>query len=139
MGVATCVRRVRVSSRRGVLAEHSVSGGASMMAAAATQHGCAALAEETSRRACSCNMMGSALLRTRVQRRKRERGGEKERQPDSNQIFTRLCENSKRFEYDSCRHFQKLQLWFQSKLHLSYGRKENLKFQRLGLEGLVIV
>ena len=66
-------------------------------------------------------------------------GGEKERQPASNQIFTRLCENPKRFEYDSCRHFQKLQLWFQSKLHLSYGLEENLKFQKLGLEGLVIV
>ena len=77
-GVATCARRVRVSSRRGVLAEHSVSGGASMMAAAATQHGCAALAEEASRRTCSCDMMGSALLHTRVQRRKRERRREGE-------------------------------------------------------------
>ena len=65
-------------SGRGVLAEHSVSGGASAVAAVATQHGCAALAEEASRRACSCDMMGSALLRTRVQRRKRERRREGE-------------------------------------------------------------
>ena len=62
----------------------------------------------------------------------REEERRKERQPASNQIFTRLCENSKQ-------HFQKLQFLFQSKLHLSYGLEENLKFQKLGLEGLVIV
>ena len=72
---------VEQPSGRGVLAEHSISGGASAVAAAATQHGCAALAEEASRRACSCDMMGSALLRTRVQRRKSER--EEERRRDS--------------------------------------------------------
>ena len=83
----------------------------------------------------------AALLGARVRGVKEEREEEriKERQPASNQFFTRLCENSKHFEYDSCRHFQKLQLWFQSKLHLSYGLEENLKFQKLGLEGLVIV
>ena len=62
-----------------MLAEHSVSGGASAVAAAAMQHGCAALVEEASRRACSCDMMGSSLLRTRVQRRKRERRRERVR------------------------------------------------------------
>jgi len=31
-----------------------------------------------------------------------------------------LCGNSKNFEHESCSYFENLQLWFWTKIHLSY-------------------